>query len=425
MNSNKFDPTRYKGRKTITVGIPNVKGVRTVWDWSERKGRYEKRMQGLKFYAHRKINGKERTKQVKTLSEALIWRETLSSSSVLVDSLRFQELKAKFFVQKKTSIRSSSFETLVSKTRHFSFFDSFVVADINPRLIDEWLAEVKTQKYLSLQHSSRTSYRSELDVLKQIFSFYIEYICEHQVFSNPVRKRHYDDCVVDREKFNLAKAKGRSKFLGRDEVERFLSQMLFFAEEKKRYELFYVMALFQARTGARIGEVCALTWADIDLLNGSAFIHRSVCWSRRRGVPTYISPLTKSGDTRTIFFPKQVVAALTKWKLASPSLEGLVFGRDAMAPYSYRSVQHAYDRALTAIDSCWRGTHILRHSFATDYIEKTGQEKALQAQLGHRDSRQTNHYAKITNHVTKSGMDFYDSSFGDVIEGNFAKARKG
>ena len=44
----------------------------------------------------------------------------------------------------------------------------------------------------------------------------------------------------------------------------------------------------------------------------------------------------------------------------------------------------------------------MRHSFSTDYLEKTKNPKALQGQLGHRTAEQTNYYAKITDVKTQS-----------------------
>ena len=62
----------------------------------------------------------------------------------------------------------------------------------------------------------------------------------------------------------------------------------------------------------------------------------------------------------------------------------------------YRNVQYHYDSVFRRLHLKWRSTHILRHSYATDFLEKTGRKDALQGQLGHSSSKQTDHYAKIT-----------------------------
>jgi integrase len=57
----------------------------------------------------------------------------------------------------------------------------------------------------------------------------------------------------------------------------------------------------------------------------------------------------------------------------------------------------------------------MRHSFSTDYLEKTKNPKALQGQLGHRTAEQTNHYAKITDAMKQQGMAEYDRSFSELL----------
>jgi len=56
---------------------------------------------------------------------------------------------------------------------------------------------------------------------------------------------------------------------------------------------------------------------------------------------------------------------------------------------------------------------ILRHSYATDFLDKTDQKIALQGQLGHSSSKQTDHYAKITSTKIQEGVWAYNRSFRD------------
>lgn len=142
-------------------------------------------------------------------------------------------------------------------------------------------------------------------------------------------------------------------------------------------------------------------------------VSKNVQWSRKKGRPTVISPLTKTGDHRVIYLTDQVLSALKNWKVMSKRSVGLVFSPDGFQPISYRSVQHHYDKVLEAIGSEWRSTHVLRHSFSTDYLEKTGNKQALQGQLGHKHSKQTDHYAKITDTVKRNGMREYSEKLGN------------
>jgi hypothetical protein len=59
----------------------------------------------------------------------------------------------------------------------------------------------------------------------------------------------------------------------------------------------------------------------------------------------------------------------------------------------------------------WTSTHIMRHSFATDFLQSTRDQYALQGQLGHKSSRQIEHYAKIIEGGVREGIQAYQKSF--------------
>ncbi|MEW6058125.1 MAG: tyrosine-type recombinase/integrase [Bdellovibrionota bacterium] len=134
--------------------------------------------------------------------------------------------------------------------------------------------------------------------------------------------------------------------------------------EKERLQVFYFLALFQIRTGVRIGEACALAWRDVDFQTGAVSISKTVQWSRSKGRKTCISPLTKTGRPRVIYITSQVASALRAWAAKSKRTVGLIFSFDGFAPLPYRSVQHHYDIAFERLELPWTSTHILRQSFA-------------------------------------------------------------
>ena len=129
-------------------------------------------------------------------------------------------------------------------------------------------------------------------------------------------------------------------------------------------------------------------------------------------MPTYISDATKTYTSRIIPLHKDLVTILKKWQLKTGRSSGLVFSVDERGEYplEYRCIVYRYDKVLKEIGSEWRGTHLGRHSFATDFMEKTGDHRALQGMLGHQTSRQTDHYAKMTAKSIERGMRAYESA---------------
>ena len=121
--------------------------------------------------------------------------------------------------------------------------------------------------------------------------------------------------------------------------------------------------------------------------------------------------------TQTDLCPPQLLISLQDWIKESGRAKGLVFSENGFTPVPYRSVQHHYNAAFETLGLKWRSTHIMRHSFATDFLQATGDQHALKGLLGHKHLEQTEHYAKNTQNVIVNGMKAYGESFqsGSII----------
>jgi integrase len=160
---------------------------------------------------------------------------------------------------------------------------------------------------------------------------------------------------------------------------------LFEAVRASQYPRLYAMTLMAMKTGARRGELLALTWRDVDLDSGIATLGR-----------------TKNGDRRTLVLLADVVEALTPFK--SSDLDRFVFG----------SVRSKY-QVPTSIDSAWRDAvdrakiknfkfHDLRHCCAS-YMAQAGIPLNVIAEvLGHRKLDMTKRYAHLTTQTKASAM---------------------
>jgi len=171
-----------------------------------------------------------------------------------------------------------------------------------------------------------------------------------------------------------------------------------------------VLAHFQFNTGTRVGEACALDWQDIDLNAGLVRISKSVQWARGKNRTTVISELTKTGKTRVIPLLDMVKDILVKWQTYSRRATGLVFSQNGFKLLEYRSVQYRYDKSFKAVGLNASASHILRHSFSTDFQLKTQDQFALSKILGHKNLKQTEHYAKITNETMQIGLRSYNEA---------------
>lgn len=178
----------------------------------------------------------------------------------------------------------------------------------------------------------------------------------------------------------LPEAEGRVRFLDDNERSR-----LFDACRESRYPRLYALVLMAMLTGARRGELMALTWADIDLNNAVAKLGR-----------------TKNGDRRTLVLLPQVVEALTP--LQSTDTNRYVFGSTQSKQRAPASIDTAWAHALARAKIEDFRFHDLRHCCAS-YLAQAGVPLNVIADvLGHRRMDMTRRYAHLTTQTKATAM---------------------
>jgi integrase len=368
------------------------------------------RQSGLKYYAYKKLNGIQKSKCFESYESAKTWKmsakffdEPESGGLTL-----FKDVRDRYFEYKKSKLQPTTWETYKSKAKHLKFFDELPMNQITSKAIDLWLVQIKRPEYLELLHKTRTSFRHELSALRQILVYFNEYMDDS--FQMPIKKRHLDDSIVNYLKYKESKQDCKTKYIPRHDYQRWLNLLFAKAGKNPRLMVYAALAFFQSHTGCRIGEACALEWKDIDLNEGFVSIYKTVQWARGKGREDRISALTKTSEGRTVPLVEPLIKVLTDWKRIDCRAHGLVFCLRGLGPMSYRSIQYYYNKGFDELGIKASSTHILRHSFATDFQEKTLNQLALAKVLGHKHLKQTEHYAKITNKTMQTGIEAYNKS---------------
>lgn len=138
--------------------------------------------------------------------------------------------------------------------------------------------------------------------------------------------------------------------------------------------------------GMRIGEVCALTWEDIDTDNGIISVNRTIQRiyviedGKRKTELILDTPKTKN-SIREIPISKDLLKILKPFKkIVNPSFFVLTNDAKPTEPRTYRSYYKNLMKELNMPDLKFHG---LRHSFATRCIESNCDYKTVSVLLGH------------------------------------------
>lgn len=136
-------------------------------------------------------------------------------------------------------------------------------------------------------------------------------------------------------------------------------------------------------TGIRVGELCALTWEDIDLERRTLTVRKTIqrIQNHDGGSKTklIISEPKSEKSRRMIPLPECMTEMLRSFKAADGCF--LLTGVDK--PMEPRAMQYRFSRLLKKLDLPHIHYHALRHGFSTSAIELGFDIKTLSEILGH------------------------------------------
>jgi integrase len=193
-------------------------------------------------------------------------------------------------------------------------------------------------------------------------------ISEGYASENPVRLLH----KTARPKV----AKSRPAYYTNDELARMWPEL-------KERPVMLALCKTAVATGLRLGELAALRWSDVDLLNREVHVARTF-------VVGVGEQSTKSNEPRTVDLTPPAATVLEEWFKAS-SDDGLVFKREEggylTSGYVTKSVLYpALERAgVPRVGERGRARdfHAFRHTFARLALEGGAEIVWVQRQLGH------------------------------------------
>jgi integrase len=166
-----------------------------------------------------------------------------------------------------------------------------------------------------------------------------------------------------------------------------VAELLTAAAETPYYAFIYVAVA----TGARLGELLALRWEDIDLGTGTMFITRTVKRIPGRGL-TFSTPKTHrsrrpvalSAETRNVFQEHRRRQLEHRLKMGPAYQDqGLVFASPTGQLMDDSNLRRAFARIVSAARLEHLRIHDLRHTAATLMLRAGVHPKVVSERLGH------------------------------------------
>jgi len=166
------------------------------------------------------------------------------------------------------------------------------------------------------------------------------------------------------------------------------------------FESYRMAAAVGFCTGARLGEILALTAGDLDV----DFEGLPVVWIRKSWSFIEGQKPTKTGNVRVVPISAALRDDLIKLAAGNPHGNGLIFwGPGADKPLTARMTEHGFNKQLEkiGIDEAARKTralsfHSTRHIFNSTLRGKVD-DGTLRLATGHADPQMTDHYDHLTD----------------------------
>ncbi len=404
----KFNLKVYQGKDRIYPPVSGAPNIRKILVWDVDKNEYKPPLRGKLYFARRYeldcVGRKNRKSEYfESLEAARDWQSfvdnTLTSAPVMqVEATFFQgptfrEVAAEWRARKFPGLRQGTrvhYDQIIN--RHFQMLMDYPINSITPKVIDEWLADRKSNIGQHPQAKKRTGFEGELDVLKVIFHYYGEYHDEDKVYRKPIKKRHLQDA-----KLNVSRPPKKMDvseqefYLFRDELEKL-----------KDGPVLSCLATLQYFSALRISEASAIHWEDvrfnwIDPKESKIQIVRYVENRQKKGdqpkIETGFKNSKSTGGVKELpMFPPTFHALK---RLFGVEKRGLIFHDESGKFFKYHVVKARYNLAFQKAGLPYTATHVMRHGWTREVLDDTHGDYAVAGQLlGNTDRESINTYAK-------------------------------
>lgn len=402
-----------RNRKEVPTRYPDITR-NLVFD--KTSGKWVEPRSGLKFNSRRYVRGMDGSlvrvkRSFETLVEAKAFRNKVSvEKEMLEETTKNNRTTFGTLVEywRRDWLPNKDLSTQIrykSYLKHYAFLWDFVVDEIEPTHIDQWIAHLKRPEYLAQCHSTRCNYEHEFSVLRVILNFYSSRF--NRNYRLPFIKDHNDMLKV-RHKPTL------KKDLTVEQFQAFITSLQGLCWGTK-WEAIYYLALMQYGIYGRIQDAAALSYESFDFVRNMVNINQKVQWLRAKGYEDRITPGSKANGGKVLNpIPELAVQVFREWVMRSGIRTGLLFQMEGKL-ITYRQIERKYSQALKKAELPFSATHILRHAALTEAYETCKDLLLVQKLAGQKDLRSTTRYAKIRDNQVAETQKKMDEKLVSVM----------
>lgn len=336
------------------------------------EGSYDKHGNYIRFRIH--INGKSKEFFGKTKKEAhdkyLIFIETNQDCRIAAKKVTFGEYVEKWYKDIKSR------EDISYKSR--KNYELYVKRIQNSVLGKTNLQDVTTELLNSYFRSPEIDRLKKLTYPKAIIKNTLKYAVDNGV----IEKSPFDKVKIP------PRQNSKIKVFPKEDIEKILE----FAKTDEEFGIAIQILLY---TGLRRGELCALNWNDIDLEEGSIYIHQAVSTDE---TGSFLKPTTKTDRDRLIAIPAPLQEALEQVRTKKGCV---IYPKSKYC--TLKNFDNAYDRFFRRLNHDraeddkiqFLSAHKMRHTFATYTFKGSKDIMTVQKMLGHTTVRTTEIYTHV------------------------------
>lgn len=384
-----------RGQNSGLKGVPMARRGENIH--KRKDGRWEARI------IIKQANNKTKYKYVYAHSYTEIKNKLqgFDTSKVNLDcnNMLFNEVATKWLKSIKSTIKQSTYanyDNMVKK--HIApYFEFFKTTDVDNNVLQDFISKKHQNGRLNKKGGlSAKTVHDIYSVLLQILKF-----AEKNKYIS-----HFDYEI------DLPKIEERFCDILSEADKRRLENHMRLNTDFKKVGILLVMY-----TGIRIGELCALKWNDIDLENG--FINITKTLQRIKNTDE-----NSSQKTKIIIDKPKSQKSIRKIPLQSFLLEILSGLKSSCSPNSFlltgsqtkftepRAYEKTYKKYLKECNIPNIKFHALRHTFATNAVEKNFDTKSLSEILGHSTVRFTlDRYVHPSDKIKRENMERLVSNY--------------